>query len=387
MAKGKNINVHKQTCDIDTARKIVEDLYEIKEPVIVWGNPGIGKSQMVAQVAKAKGVEFIDVRLAQLGPEDVRGLPMPVDVVKNVNDTSEITKELKWIVPNFWPRAKDWKGIIFLDELNQGNPSTLNAMFQLILDRRLGDYILPDGAYVMAACNDKSVNRYVTELSAPLKNRFMHIEMVENSDKWLNWAVDNEMHPTVVGYIKSNPSKLCDFDSMKENSNSYPTPRAWAKVSEVLYHHEKQKDPSDFILNIKVGAAIGYAHASDFEVYRLITVKLPAPRDILSGKVKKLPKALENKVDVIYAMTTQLLYKLKEIYQEKVSEKIKADEWSNVTANYLQFISNYPNDEMRFNAFREASSNDDISLYSSHKIFLDYCKEFAGRIEGLNLDK
>jgi hypothetical protein len=108
---------------------------------MIWGAPGIGKSSIVAQVAKEHKIDFVDVRLSQLAPTDLRGLPVAEDGIS------------KWYPPEFLPHSG--RGILFLDELNMAPPAMQGMAQQLILDRRVGSYVVPEGWYVWAAGNRK----------------------------------------------------------------------------------------------------------------------------------------------------------------------------------------------------------------------------------------
>src|SRR5574338_450522 len=135
-------------------------------PVMLWGPPGVGKSQIIAQIAAAHGVRLIDIRLSQMEPTDLRGVPF------RKGDTVE------WSVPALLPDAARHgaRGILFLDEITAAPPTVTAAAYQLILDRRLGEYRVPDGWVIFAAGNrygDRGVS-YV--MPAPLANRFTHYE-------------------------------------------------------------------------------------------------------------------------------------------------------------------------------------------------------------------
>jgi MoxR-like ATPase len=111
-------------------------------PLHIWGACGVGKSQIVAQVAADRKCEFLDIRAVQLDPVDLRGLP------RISADRAE------WVPPKFFPL--DGEGILFLDELTSAPQMTQAGCYQLVLDRKLGEYRLPDGWLVIAAGNPAS---------------------------------------------------------------------------------------------------------------------------------------------------------------------------------------------------------------------------------------
>ena len=191
-------------------------------PLMLWGAPGVGKSAVVRSLAQEYGVGFIDVRLAQREPVDIRGLPVPTD------------KGVEWQVSAEWPRDPESKGIILFDELTAADRSLQVAAYEFILDRRLGElYKVPDNWYICAAGNRITDRAVAATMSSALANRFMHIELECDVDNWLSWAVKNEIHPGVTGFIRFRPQML--FNQTDENlERGWPTPRSWERVSSVM---------------------------------------------------------------------------------------------------------------------------------------------------------
>ena len=136
-------------------------------PVMVWGPPGIGKSQIVAQVAAQHNVPVIDIRLSQMEPTDLRGIPF--------RDGDHVV----WSIPALLPNAErhSSRGILFLDEITSAPPSVTAAAYQLILDRRLGEYRVPGGWAIFAAGNRHGDRGVTYAMPAPLANRFTHYDL------------------------------------------------------------------------------------------------------------------------------------------------------------------------------------------------------------------
>ena len=152
-------------------------------PVMLWGPPGVGKSQIIAQVAARHGVPMIDIRLSQMEPTDLRGIPFRIE------------DRVEWAIPSMLPDAERHgpHGILFLDEITSAPPSVSAAAYQLILDRRLGEYEVPAGWAIFAAGNRQGDRGVTYAMPAPLANRFSHFEVEANLDDWVAWAYANDI--------------------------------------------------------------------------------------------------------------------------------------------------------------------------------------------------
>jgi hypothetical protein len=208
-----------------------------KKPLYIHGAPGIGKSDSAksvsAEVAKEKGKDlfegikegtfgFVDIRVSQLDPSDLRGIPFP-------------NKELgttEWLRPSWLPDDPESEGVLFLDEMNLAPPSIQAAAYQLILDRRLGDYILPDGWSIVAAGNRAIDKANVFPMSIPLKDRFSHAHLLPPSDdEWVKWGTEvGNIRSDILAFIKFKPSLLHKIDK-DAKSDAFPTHRSWATAS------------------------------------------------------------------------------------------------------------------------------------------------------------
>ena len=191
-------------------------------PLMVWGAPGLGKSSILRDVATEMGIGFIDVRLAQREPVDIRGLPVPGE------------DGVKWLVASEWPRDPKSRGIILFDEITAADRSLQVAAYEFILDRRLGElYKVPDGWYICAAGNRTQDRAVAATMSSALANRFMHLEMVDDVESWIAWASAHDIHPSVTGFIRFRPT--CLFNQEGENlERGWPSPRSWERVSHMV---------------------------------------------------------------------------------------------------------------------------------------------------------
>ncbi len=296
------------------AKRAIRKAIQTRRPVFLWGPPGIGKSDVVKQIGEAADREVIDVRLALWEPTDIKGIPYyNADAGKMV-----------WAPPAELPTNEDSTAIIFLDELNSAPPAVQAAAYQLILNRRVGTYKLPDGVDVVAAGNREGDRGVTYRMPTPLANRFIHLEMKVDFDDWQEWATLNKIHPEVVGYVSFAKQDLYDFDP-KGSSKSFATPRSWMFVSDLLNDDDCDIDT----LHNLIAGAIGDGLAIKFMAHRKIASKLPKAEDVLDGKVKDL-KIKE--VSAMYSLTTSLCYELK----ERAERKVKG--WDEMADRFFQYM-------------------------------------------------
>jgi MoxR-like ATPase len=188
-------------------------------PLHIWGACGVGKSQIVSQVADELDYEFLDVRAVQLDPIDLRGLP------RIAGDSTE------WVPPRFLPTSG--RGILFLDELTAAPQMTQAGCYQLVLDRKLGEYKLPDDWVVLAAGNPASERGVHFSMPRPLRNRFVHLDLEPDLSDWCKWAVRNGVRPEIIAFLRFKTDLLHDADATSDQ-NAWPTPRSWEMASNVL---------------------------------------------------------------------------------------------------------------------------------------------------------
>jgi AAA domain (dynein-related subfamily) len=226
-----------------------------RQPVTLWGEPGIGKSQIVQQTARRLSLACQDVRAVLLDPVDLRGLP-------HVNGDGRA----HWAIPEFLPR--DGAGVLFLDELNRAPQLVQNACFQLVLDRKLGEYTLPDQWRVIAACNRESDGGGVTRMSSALSNRFTHINVIPDLDDWCKWAVGAGVEPVVIAFLRWKPELLHKFD---RNTRAFPSPRSWSFVSGIT-----SQKPNTAIELALVAGSVGHAAATEYMAFLRLYRSLPS---------------------------------------------------------------------------------------------------------------
>jgi hypothetical protein len=290
-------NIATRTVSPNNAKKAIIRAFKKKRPLFVWGPPGIGKSDIVHQIGDSMEALVIDIRLSLWEPTDIKGIPYYA-----ANDNT-----MKWAPPTELPDAKTAKKhkyiILFLDEMNSAAPAVQAAAYQLILNRKVGSYVLPDNVLIVAAGNRDADKGVVYRMPAPLANRFVHLEMKVDFDDWFQWATENKVHTDVVGYLTFAKKDLYDFDP-KSPSRSFATPRSWSFVSELLEDDDDENTTTDL-----VSGAVGEGLAVKFMAHRKMASQLPDPSDILSGKEKELKT---KEISAMYSLTVSLCYELKE---------------------------------------------------------------------------
>ena len=269
------------------------DSATILPPLMIWGPPGCGKSSIVKTVADELQIEFIDVRLAQMEPCDIRGLPVP----------DKETLSMDWYVNGSWPRNPNGKGIIFLDELTAADRSIQVAAYELILDRRLGKlYNVPPGYLIVAAGNRTTDSAVATTMSSALANRFLHVELKEDQESWLTWARQHDIHPSVIGFIQYKPQMLFDMDD-QNLERGWPSPRSWQRVSQMC-----QICKDENVLRKLIYGLVGNRAGVEFMSFHKLNRKFD---DILQtmldpNSVIKIPETADEK----YAMCAAMVYLL-----------------------------------------------------------------------------
>jgi AAA domain (dynein-related subfamily) len=235
-------------------------IHDIKISVMLWGAPGVGKSSVVAQVAKARNLEFIDVRLSQLAPTDLRGLPVPV---ANTDSDGGISR---WYPPEFLPQSG--QGVLFLDELNMAPPTMQGMAQQLILDRRVGSYVLPEGWFVWAAGNRKEDRASVFDMPAPLANRFLHLEVESDLESFKRYGLERNLHEQILAFLSFRPNLLHAMDSKHP---AWASPRSWEMASILMK------------AGLAIAPVVGAGAQAEFEAFCEVYAALPALERILEG--------------------------------------------------------------------------------------------------------
>ena len=233
---------------------LLKEMYQLRQPVFLWGKPGIGKSDVVREFAAENDMRLIDLRLTTLESVDLRGLPW----------IDGQGKQTVWMRPEFFP-VDETPTVIFLDELTAAEPRIQASSYQLILDRCVGPHVLPSSAWVIGAGNGVEDGAISYGMGAALADRFLHVNMVANSQDWVAWALDNNVHPSVVTFIRLKPECL-DSSQGVPNSDQLvnPSPRSWARVSRILKQVKSRSVQSLAISGlVSEGVAVQFLHTME----------------------------------------------------------------------------------------------------------------------------
>jgi len=268
---------------------------ELIPPVMIWGPPGVGKSSVIRDIAHDLGIGYIDVRLAQREPIDIRGLPVPSD------------NGVHWQISAEWPRDKDGRGIIIFDELTAADRTLQVAAYEFILDRKLGDlYTVPEGWYIVGAGNRASDRAVATTMSSALANRFLHVEIEADAHSWIKWALRHNIHPLVTGFIRFKPECLFNMDGNLERG--WPSPRSWERISTILHLAEGKSAAKQRMLEISIEGLVGTGAGVEFNAYRQWSSEISNVLELMLNPDKKVK--IPQRADQKFALCSAMVYHL-----------------------------------------------------------------------------
>ncbi len=259
-------------------------------PVMLWGPPGVGKSQIVAQVAARHDVPVIDIRLSQMEPSDLRGIPFRVGNL------------VEWAVPAILPdeQRHGLRGVLFLDEITSAAPAVSAAAYQLILDRRLGEYRIPAGWAIFAAGNRQGDRGVTYAMPAPLANRFSHFDVDVNLDDWAFWAYANDIDERLIAFLRFKPELIFAFDPARTLAGemAFPSPRSWEFAHRAL---QKFADHPEMLAGA-LSACVGHAAGVECAAFIDSLDRLPDLDAIVAGREAAVP----DEIDLQYAVAAAL---------------------------------------------------------------------------------
>lgn len=261
--------------------EVAKSLLATRWSAFIWGPPGVGKSSIVKEVARDTKKELIDIRASLLDPTDLRGIPTIKDDIAY------------WCPPSFLPSDPDSRGIIFFDELNAAPPLVQASLYQLTLDGRIGEYVLPKGWRIIAAGNRAQDHSITFKMPAALANRFIHLDYEVDFEDWRKWAIGQDINPLVVSFLSLRQELLF---KMEKTDRGFPTPRSWEMVSDILSTSEGNAvDNQDVLIG-----TIGEGATVEFVGFCQEALSLEAVKEILkSPDMAMLPQKLGDQYALI----------------------------------------------------------------------------------------
>ena len=318
----------------------LEQLVQAKQPTMVWGAPGVGKSAIATQVAKKLNLTYVDVRALLIDPVDLRGIPW--------RDENNMTR---WAPPTFLPPEHSTEGfLINLEELPSAVPMVQAALYQLVHDRKIGEYSLPPEATLIACGNRESDRGVVHRMPTPLASRFIHLEIQVSIDAWTDWALGANVPVEIIFFLKFRPDLLQVFDP-SSSEKAFPCPRTWEFAGNMVRAGNEGKNTVDLAI---LRGAIGEGAAIEFAAFLGIFKTLPSPdlvfQDPLGVQLPEDPSAMialcgalckqaeEDKMDalVAFAMRDDMRPELSEFL---IGSSVKTHPESLYTKAYVRWGS------------------------------------------------
>lgn len=355
MSKKAKTEAAVQTITPKTAFENILTCISVNRPYMLWGPPGIGKSDLVHQVGSQLGRKVRDIRLALYDQTEVKGTPYIQNGL------------MKWAPSCEFPQDPDADDILFLDELPSAPPSVQGAAYQLILNGRVGEYVLPKNCRIIAAGNRESDRGISYRMPKPLANRFVHGDLRVDVDQWLDYAIRQKVHKDVVGYVSHMKQDLFDFEPTSA-SHAFATPRSWFFVDQIVKNASKNSNESFASL---ISGTIGEGIAIKFINHCKIADKLPFAIDVLEGRVKKFDGV---DISATYSLIISMCYEIK-LHIENNKPKDLINKYLD---NYLQFMLDHFQPEMIMAGVKILITNYDVDFdIENSKVYAIFDKKYG----------
>ena len=350
-------------------------LFEKIPTMMLWGMPGVGKSQAVKQAGEAlaeKTAKKVNVTVASLllmNPIDLRGIPS-----KEVTDAGEAVA--RWLTPEIFQMdaSDDVINILFLDEISAAPPSVQAAAYQICLDKRIGEHNLPKNCIVIAAGNRITDKAVAYKMPKPLGNRLTHFEMIPSVEDWKRWAYNNEIDTRIIAFIHAHNKYLCQFNPQSDDV-AFATPRSWEMVNTYLQLGEATKDANSIETYFScIAGTVGLGVAQEFKTYVDVYDSLPSWEDIESGVLKQIPKNIAtNRPDIMFALSSMIASKVTTIGKDvNVNDEKSVNAYDDMITNVFTFVDSFKAREFVTLVARDictASSNTVVRIIFDNKKF------------------
>lgn len=316
--------------------------------IMLWGAPGVGKSQAIRQLGKkieretGKKCRITDARLLLFNPIDLRGIP-----TANQEKTLAV-----WLKPKIFDMdpSDEIVNILFLDEISAAPQSVQAAAYQITLDRVIGEHPLPENCIVIAAGNRVTDKSVAFKMPRALANRLCHLEIESNFESWKAWAIRSGVSAKVIGFLSFRNDMLIENESLTD-SLAFPTPRSWEAVSNLLMLTGGNQDKIFSMIAGLVGSGVATEFCSWCRVYN----SLPKIEDIFNGRCSTFPK----ETDTLYALVSSMTIYAREHRWDldKIENSIKyamnlpSDFSFVLMKNYMSIEADYKNVLMKIPTF------------------------------------
>jgi len=322
---------------------------KLRRSLKVVGPTGVGKSEVIHQIAESYGMGVIDIRLLLWSLTDLKGVPYPDDThtytkwlindvlprperdgeegILLLEELDDAPKIINDVLPR--PERDGEEGILLLEELDDAPKTVRAAAYQLTLDRRLGDYSLGDGWFIIATSNREQDGGAYTAPLAPLNNRFEIHEVEPDFNTWRDYAVKSGFNPQIVAYLSANHTALYTYKP--DADLVFATPRSWAAVSDLF-----DAGLAGETLRIKVEANVGTVEAAGFFKYIKNTKLLPDIEAVLNGTffATKAATPYRAPLDAYWLLVQNLIHAIGVEFRNGI------DEWKRYTDNSIDFVCN-----------------------------------------------
>ena len=309
--------------NIDQVKRLLPLTHAAKVTAMIHGKHGVGKSQTIKQYAIENNLRFVDLRLGQMDVGDLLGL---ADFETDDEGNKIATK---FMPPHWWPKAGETQGgVLFLDEINRGRPDVLQAVFQLVLDRRLHGAVLPDNWLVVSAINPNTDNYETTDIfDEALLDRFLHVKLQPKNEEFFAYAKKTGFNPDLINFLQTNEevlenSKLQDFVL-----DVKPSKRSWDTVNRLV----AAGIPDDMFIEV-VGGMVGIENASRYQAYltdnrskpftaeeilndyKTIAKRVDAYSSLVDGRHDIITVSSQNLTDYLFTQTDLTAKQTKNLY-------------------------------------------------------------------------
>jgi hypothetical protein len=242
---------------------VLKDCHAAGLRPFIQGQPGVGKSAVVAEYARSIGAEFIDARLAYYAPQDVQGFPYLH------TDPESGEKSMRFSKPAFWPKTAT--PVIGLEEFNCATRSVQNVALQLLNDNRVGEHELPKDAFVCLLGNRAEDRVNIEKLSSAVVNRIVNIRVKLDLNDWVKWGQNNGIDALVTAFIRFRPDLLTTFNGAKwDGVSNFASPRTWEKASKIV-----ETSNNRHVRHLLLEGVLGQSAAAEFLGFLGVYEKLP----------------------------------------------------------------------------------------------------------------